>query len=68
MRKKSILEDEGIQMCISIILFVAIMLGIVHFINWRAEQQAQSINSMTGSNLTADDVILNGDKIIVIPK
>lgn len=62
-------KSEGFKLLVAVFLFGLIMTSIVVGIRWSAQRQADSINQMTGStSVTAEDVLLNGDKIIVLPK
>ncbi len=56
----------GMFCCVGLALILIV--GIVYGIRWHAQAQADSYNSMTGSNIDANDILLNGDKIRIINK
>lgn len=59
-------QNTPLGMFVCVVLFLAILAGIIWGIRYRAQMQADSYNSMTGGNISADDIILNGDKIRII--
>ena len=67
MRKKYWFDNETVQLLFTILLVVGLVLGILWLVHYRAQQQADSINAMTGSSYTGDDILLNGDKIRIVP-
>lgn len=67
MRKKYWFDNETVQLLFTILLVVGLVWGILWLVHYRAQQQADSINAMTGSSYTGDDILLNGDKIRIVP-
>lgn len=65
MRTKAWYESEGFQICVSAVLFLCIIAGIIWYTRAMNQQKADAINAATGSNLTADDVRVMGDSIRV---
>lgn len=59
-------EGQGVQTLIAAVLFFGIMYALFSWIGTASQNQADSYNRMTGSNVTAEDMRLNGDRIRII--
>ena len=67
MKKKYWFDNETIQFLLTVLLLAVLIWGTIWYHHYRAQQRADSINAMTGSSYTGDDILLNGDKIRIVP-